>query len=266
MSSHRETAEDQARLVDQTIEIEAPPDVVWRALTDAAELTRWFPLDARVSPGEGGSIWMSWGEMYEGDSAIEIWKPGEHLRARFPAVGPRALATDYHLQGKGGRTLLRVVTSGFGSGADWDHEYDGVRFGWAFELQGLRHYLERHRGEDRIVARVQRKLETDRIDLWNRMVAPDGFFSSESGSALKAGPYAATIGGASFSGVIHNHTPPTQLVGTMGELNDAIFRIEIESHGPGDLWFWVATYGVPEERVRELERTWAEGIDRLFSR
>lgn len=33
---------------------------VWRALTEAEELTRWFPLQARVTPGEGGEIWMSW--------------------------------------------------------------------------------------------------------------------------------------------------------------------------------------------------------------
>jgi uncharacterized protein YndB with AHSA1/START domain len=172
MSSHPKTDEDHTRVVEQTIEVKAPTDVVWAALTEATQLTRWFPLDATVTPGEGGTIWMSWGEMYEADSGIEVWKPNEHLRARFPVVGGRALATDFYLQGKGGRTVLRVVTSGFGAGADWDNDYDGVRFGWAFELQGLRHYLERHRGEDRIVARVQRKLETEKADLWTRMVAP----------------------------------------------------------------------------------------------
>lgn len=39
-----------------TVEIEAPIERVWRALTEAAELERWFPLEARVEPGEGGSI------------------------------------------------------------------------------------------------------------------------------------------------------------------------------------------------------------------
>lgn len=265
MSHRHDAPETRARVVDQTIQIEAPVEAVWAALTDADELTRWFPLDATVTPGAGGSIWMSWGEMYEGEAAIEVWKPGKHLRARFPAVGSRALATDYYLKGRGGRTVLRVVTSGFGTGEAWDGEYDGVRFGWAFELQGLRHYLERHHGKDRIVARVQRKLETGKADLWGRVVSVDGFFSPQGGSELRAGPYAATVGGTHYTGIIHNHTPPTQLVGTIQELNDAIFRIEIESHGPGDLWFWVATYGIRQDRVRELEKAWASGIDRLFS-
>lgn len=42
--------------------IAAEPDEVWQALTDARELTRWFPVEARVEPGLGGSIWLSWGE------------------------------------------------------------------------------------------------------------------------------------------------------------------------------------------------------------
>ncbi|HET6639495.1 MAG TPA: SRPBCC domain-containing protein, partial [Gemmatimonadota bacterium] len=33
------------------IAIDAPVEVVWKALTDARELERWFPLEARVKPG-----------------------------------------------------------------------------------------------------------------------------------------------------------------------------------------------------------------------
>ena len=208
---------------------------------------------------------MSWGELYSGDAAIEVWEPAEHLRARFPIASKTALATDYYLQGDGGSTILRVVTSGFGAGEDWDDDYNGVRFGWAFELQGLKHYLEHHSGEERIVARVQRKLQTDKADLWGRMIASDGFFASPSGDTLDAGPYSATIAGEAFTGTVVNHTPPTQLVGTLHELNNAVFRIEIESHGPGDLWFFVSTYGVAEERVRAFEKSCADWIDRLFA-
>lgn len=31
--------------------IEASPDAVWKALTEPAELARWFPLEASVKPG-----------------------------------------------------------------------------------------------------------------------------------------------------------------------------------------------------------------------
>jgi uncharacterized protein YndB with AHSA1/START domain len=44
-----------ARRFEMTIDVNAPADAVWSALTEARELTRWFPLEARVVPGEGGS-------------------------------------------------------------------------------------------------------------------------------------------------------------------------------------------------------------------
>jgi len=43
-----------------SLDLDASPDDVWRALTDARELVRWFPLDARVTPGAGGSMVWSW--------------------------------------------------------------------------------------------------------------------------------------------------------------------------------------------------------------
>ena len=48
--------EDQvSRYVEKTVVIDSPADVVWHALTDAEELTRWFPVDARVKPGLGSA-------------------------------------------------------------------------------------------------------------------------------------------------------------------------------------------------------------------
>ncbi|MFB3906115.1 MAG: SRPBCC domain-containing protein [Acidobacteriota bacterium] len=59
---------------------EAPVERVWEALTDGKELKRWFPLEARVQPGKGGSVWMSWKNEYAGESAIAEWEPNRHLR------------------------------------------------------------------------------------------------------------------------------------------------------------------------------------------
>ena len=89
------------RTVERTIEIDAPVDAVWAALTDVRELMNWFPEQARVEPGVGGSIWMSWDGHYEADSVIDRWEPGEHLRIRFPSGDEKALVTDYHLHSEG---------------------------------------------------------------------------------------------------------------------------------------------------------------------
>ena len=65
---------------DHEIEIDAPVEDVWRALTDSEELTRWYVEAARVEPGEGGSYWVSWGGGIEGRGRIDAWEPGSRLR------------------------------------------------------------------------------------------------------------------------------------------------------------------------------------------
>ena len=75
-----------AREIVKRIEIDASIEDVWKALTDAEELMRWFPLDARSTPGPGGTIWFSWGPPYEGENRIEIWEPPRHLRLTDAAI------------------------------------------------------------------------------------------------------------------------------------------------------------------------------------
>ena len=53
---------EQTRSIEKAVTIDAAPDAVWKALTDAEEITRWFAPDARVTPGQGGKVWLSWGE------------------------------------------------------------------------------------------------------------------------------------------------------------------------------------------------------------
>ncbi len=69
-----------------SLEIEAPPEAVWKALTDAKELVRWFPLKAEVEPRVGGRYWLSWEGEFEGDSRIEIFEPERHLRTTWPKM------------------------------------------------------------------------------------------------------------------------------------------------------------------------------------
>ncbi|HJX88276.1 MAG TPA: SRPBCC domain-containing protein, partial [Gemmatimonadales bacterium] len=71
---------DQRRAFEMALEIAATPDEVWRALTQAEELVRWFPMDARVTPGVGGTMLWNWGEGQDWESRIDVWEPGRRLR------------------------------------------------------------------------------------------------------------------------------------------------------------------------------------------
>ena len=53
-------SDDQPKTRDivREIEIDAPIEVVWKAITEAEEITRWFADEARVTPRLGGSYWV----------------------------------------------------------------------------------------------------------------------------------------------------------------------------------------------------------------
>lgn len=143
-----------SRSHENEIEIDAPPADVWRALTEGEELARWFAVAAEVVPGEGGCWKVSWDESpVAALGRIEVWQPGQHLRLvndDYKSGGETVvLLQDFELVpvDGGARTLLRVVTSGFGSSASWDAEFEGTKNGWAVFIRNLRHYLEHFRGQ-----------------------------------------------------------------------------------------------------------------------
>jgi uncharacterized protein YndB with AHSA1/START domain len=109
-------------------------------LTEAGELIRWFPLDARVEPGPGGSVYLSWLNEFAATTEIQVWDPPHHLRTAwsFHDEDQPTQVTDYYIETKGGRTVVRAVTSGFPLNASWDGWVEGTTRGWAFELRSLK--------------------------------------------------------------------------------------------------------------------------------
>jgi len=109
------TTSDQQRAFEFTLDIEASPDEVWRALTDAEELMRWFPLEAEVTPGAGGAMRWSWEEHFDWPTRIDAWEPGRRLRLvqddYRPAadVEPARVVMEFTLETRAGKTRLRLV-------------------------------------------------------------------------------------------------------------------------------------------------------------
>jgi uncharacterized protein YndB with AHSA1/START domain len=253
------------RTVEREVTIAADAAAVWKALTEADELVRWFPLDARVKPGAGGSVWMSWQELYEGESEIDIWEPERHLRLRFPRHGPLVMATDYHLQARGGSTVLRVVTSGFGSGADWDVMYGGVSRGWDFELISLAHYLERHPGVDRRVAWARATVAGPASQAWDRLVGPGRWLEPRTGTLAAGDRIALPTPRGALTGSLRHVDPPWQIVAIVPELADALLRLEIEGQeGRHAAVAWLSAWDGDAEVVGAIEQHWRAELPRLL--
>ena len=198
------TRPSSPREFEMKIDIAAPRAAVWKAITTDTELRRWFPPEAEVSPGVGGEVLWRWNEHFSWPQQIEIWEPESRLRTRYDSTvedgggGRRPLFVDFLLEGEGGRTTLRLVQSGFGPEAAFDHEYDGISRGWPVELRSLRLYLEQHAGKDRRLAWAKTAIRLDADEAWRRLTADDGlacgalgsFEGSSVASRRKRGPMA----------------------------------------------------------------------------
>jgi uncharacterized protein YndB with AHSA1/START domain len=237
------------RTAELEFEINAKPGDVWAAITEAERLASWFPLTARVEPGEGGTMFMAWGDEFQGECAIEIWEPNRRLRTTFMegADGePMRTHVDYFLEGKGGVTTLRLVHSGFGEGAEWDRLYNGVSRGWASELRSLKHYMEHHFGAKRGVSWAVVPFEMQEPEVWSLLMG-ERCLGIGSADALGAGDRFHARGPVlgSVNGTVLLAEKPGVLVGTIDELNNAFFRLELEHcSGPRpSVWFWVSAYG-----------------------
>jgi len=259
-------SDEKTRTFETTIEIQAPTAAVWKALTDARELVRWFPLEAEVEPRVGGRYWISWQNEWQGDHRIRIFEPERHLRTTWTTGvqddAPRELVVDFHLEGRGGRTVLRLVHSGFGPGSTWDEEFDGISTGWTFELRSLRHYLERHPGQPRrAIFVVGPKSGLSGPEVWERVLG-DGL-----GAALPSGlgegdRYSLAVGGSeTFSGTVVDCQPPRQFAGTVDRLDDAIFRIEVYAARPH---LWLAVWGDDGSRLERYEAMWRDALARIL--
>jgi uncharacterized protein YndB with AHSA1/START domain len=277
----KETATQPARAFRMSLDLDASPDEVWRALTDAEELMKWFPIEARVTPGEGGSMLWSWGHGEDWKTRIDAWEPGRLLRlvqddaAPFDADGrqvsqdvaePVRIGMEFTLETHQGKTRLRLVHSGFGEGAAWDNELEGISEGWQAELRSLRHYLRRHRGRNRSAARALVSTGVARDAAWARLLGPGGFTLTPAGPKEGERYEVVTPGGRRYSGTVELHLPGQTIAGTVSELDDGWFRLLTwkDAGGKTGVWAWLATYAEDATPVREFGDESQAALTRLF--
>jgi uncharacterized protein YndB with AHSA1/START domain len=267
-----------ARTFTMSLDIDATPEEVWRALTEATELVRWFPLQARVTPGQGGTMFWGWDDRWAWESQIDAWEPGKRLRLvenrpAFDAKGEplaepsRKMAMEFTLETHAGRTRLRLVHSGFGHGANWDDELESVSSGWQFELRGLRHYLERHKGRDRHHGMANRVTSLDIDTIWKRLLSPAAFTLTEGRLEANERVVIRTATGDQFAGTVAWLNAGRDLFVVVDDLDAGIFRIAIwRAVGETGVQVWAATYDSRHAaRVRELGLQIQGLLDRLLT-
>ena len=253
----------QRRIVKE-IEIAASVDDVWKALTDDHELSQWFSLEARVTGGVGGKIFLSWGPDCEGEAEIVAWEPGK----KFAWQEPMALI-EWTLESRGGKTLLRLVQSGFAGEADWENEYfDSTNYGWGFMLSGLRLMLEKHPGQERNVAWPRVSTTLSREEAYRKVIAANGIFAEDPRSKLvpEKSYSLKTTTNETYSGNVEFVWENRGFCVTVRELNDALLWLTIEgSPGKVEVQIWLSAFGVPEDDVNAFNTTWQSRLKTILA-
>lgn len=241
---------NKTRTVKKEVRIKAPASAVWKALTDADELVRWFPIDAKVKPGVGGGIWISWGPGMEGEGKIQIWEPEKHLRQESKSSKGEPLTLDYYLETEGGETVLRLVHSGFGEGAGWDDEFDSIDTGWGLYMKNLRHYIERHLGTRCLHKWTPLVMGVKVDEAWQTLVGPAGLARSGTLPLEKGARFSVeTANGTKLDGVVEVAQRPNVLALTLSNLNDSLLRITMKEMSVCFAGLDFYAFGLSEEKA-----------------
>ncbi|NHC16539.1 SRPBCC family protein [Motilibacter deserti] len=153
---------------EKTIELPGTPEQVWQAIATAEGLKAWM-VPAELEEREGGAVRFELGVGVESRGTVTGWDPPRRLEYSEPdwatMGGPEdavvtPLVSEFLIEARsGGTCVLRVVSSAFGTGADWEREYfEEMMSGWLPMLDTLRLYLEHFPGQRAAYMNVQADL------------------------------------------------------------------------------------------------------------
>ena len=246
------------RDIELSVELDASPEDVFRAVTDGTEIAKWLAPEARVTAPEGGKkgrIWISWGEGMSVEHEIEIFEAPKRIRHPSGQNGETKapLYADWSIEAReGGKTTLRLVHSGFSASADWDDEYEAHKRGWTLMLQNLRQYFARHAHEPAVHLPWMSNVESPRGSIWKTLLATFGF----SGPPRQSDPFRFTTpNGSVLTGVVDLVTETRVLALVVREYDDALLRFTLEGKADAPSTFvyaYAIVFGAERERASEL--------------
>jgi len=262
----------KTRSHEHRVEIRTPLERVWQALVDPKDVTNWYVLEARITPGKGGRYWVSFGPKQDGEARIEHWEPPVRLRlVQIPHDDKSSklsepIAEEYFLERQGDLTVLRMVQSGIPDTADWDDYFDGTKDGWDLFFAGLGHYLEYHPGQAREQIQLVSRSKGSPEELMKRLCGDKGLCLEKPCEALQAGQVARldTAGGQRFRGKVY-FARPRSLGMDLEELDHAYLDTGVLGSGEGAIvMVTVSVYGARSDQAASLRNHWHGWFEKLF--
>lgn len=245
------------RTLELHVDIDAPLEAAWKAVTEGPGLANWFAPVGEVSgPGLGETVKTGWGPEMMMAVTVDAWEPLRHVRWLDESgwSGPgTSMTVDYFFSTENGKTRVRLVQSAFGASEGWDDIFAGMETGWTYFLYNLRVYLETHLGRVRRMISERLESPVDRARMW-RHIASGAAGLLVAGATVKVGeavqvqlaeraPVRAIV-----AIVIEGHALALRMV----ELGDALLFIEMEGKGDAfHIGYWFSVYD--EALAKELD-------------
>lgn len=158
-----------------SVEVPGSPEQVWHAIATAKGMSAWF-LPTEMEERQGGSLHFSMGPEMGSDGHVTDWDPPHRLvyeedwaalMGKDPAdLSP--LTSEFLVQAQsGGTCIVRVTSSGFGTGADWESEFwADLGPSWMPFFDNLRLYLSHFPGQEATQLEATASHPGDAATLW----------------------------------------------------------------------------------------------------
>ncbi len=131
--------------LERTYAVAATPEQVWEAIATADGVAAWM-VPTRLDPQIGGAVSFDVGGFWSHGIVTDYTPPTRFAYAEpWPRMGEHdwssvsPIATEFLVESaSGGSCVIRVVSSAYGSGADWEHEFfEEMIEGWVALLDNL---------------------------------------------------------------------------------------------------------------------------------
>ncbi len=228
------TTPDVPHRLELEFDVPGTREQIWDAIATGAGLGSWF-MATEVEERVGGVIRIIMGEEGESVGTVTGWDPPDrfaYIEPDWAAFGDHKdapvtpLASEFIVEARsGGSCVVRVVSSAFGTGAEWEREFfTEMERGWLPFFDNLRLYLAHFPGRHATTLRTSADLVGTTADVLR---------------AVRTALGAATVGDP-----VEQHG----LTGVLERAGDAAIVVRLTGGEDGYLMFW--TYELKDERSR----------------
>ncbi len=246
-----------------SVEVPGTPEQVWQAIATAKGLSAWF-LPTEMEEREGGALHFAMGPEMGSDGRVTGYDPPRRIVyeedwAALMGKDPDALSlltSEFLVEARsGGTCVVRVTSSGFGTGADWESAFwDDMASSWMPSFDNLRLYLSHFPGQEATTLEVTASRPGDEDALWSTLL-----------DALELGDEGATVDVRGATGTVERVGRRQALVRLTAPV-PGILSVFAHSEGEAKATAGVRAYLFSPDAAAYVRReepawqTWLEGI------